>query len=428
MLENKLVMKNKPAVLFPLLSTQSPYSEGFTHLYTVCFILDTDMHPYRECSPNFYDHDPSKKWYFDFYSYSKKHRKVKRHRVWIPKKGELRFRIIRAESMMREINQQLKKGYFVDDLKAPPQKPAKPTQKPDKNTAIFALQTVADLNPANVSVKSLSSYKTAIKKFSDFLKSKDVYHYPFDTLTHQIVLEFSDFMRINQKLQPKTINNIIYNLLDLNKHAVKRNLCSKNIFEGYEKMSVPESDRHKAYDDFQKFMIEEHLKQNDIDLYYVTRFIFHLFIRTSELRTLKISDIDFRKGSVMVWAGNSKNRKKIPIPINTNLQAILLEMKLYTYPRDFFVFGKNLKPSKESATINEYLLRHNKALIDLGIYVKNETTLYAWKHTGNVCAFLAGVDIWTLKDINRHWSIMQTEEYLRGLGLILKPQAKNLSW
>lgn len=421
-------MKNKPAVLFPLLGTQSPLNEGFTHLYTFGFVQDTTMHPYKECSPNFYDNDVSKKWYFDFYAYSKRYKKVKRHRVWIPKSKDLRFRLLRAESMMREINQQLKKGYFVDDLKEPVNKPAKKTQKPDLKTAVGVLAEIVALNPANVSKKAISAYNTAIKKFSLFLKSKDLLSYPFSLLSHQQVLEFCDHLRLEQKREPKTINNIIYNLLDLNKHAVKRGLCSNNIFEGYDKMKVPESDRHKAYDDYQKAMIEEYLIEHDLRLYYVTRFIFHLFIRTNELRTLKISDIDFRKGSVMVWAGNSKNQKKIPIPINTNLQAILLQMKLHTYPRDFYVFGKDLLPSKNQAATNEYLLRHNEALKELGIYVKNETTLYAWKHTGNVCAFLAGVDIWTLKELNRHWSIVQTEEYLRGLGLILKPQAKNLSW
>jgi len=386
------------------------------------------MHPYKECSPNFYNEDITKKWYFDFYAYSKRYKKVKRHRVWIPKKGDLRFRLLRAESMMREINEKLKKGYFVDDLKEPINKAPKPTKKPDLKTAIGVLEQVVSLNPANVSNKSISAYNTAIKKFSLFLQSKGLHSYPFSLLSHQIVLEFCDYLRLIQKREPKTINNLIYNLLDLNKHAVKRALCSNNIFEGYEKMTVPESDRHKAYDDYQKDMIEQYLIEHDKNLYFVTRFIFHLFIRTNELRTLKISDIDFRKGSVMVWAGNSKNRKKIPIPINTNLQAILLEMKLHTYPRDFYVFGKDLKPCKEIANINDYLLRHNQALKTLGIYVKNETTLYAWKHTGNVYAFLAGVDIWTLKELNRHWSIVQTEEYLRGLGLILKPQAKNLSW
>ncbi len=386
------------------------------------------MHPYKEGNPNFYNLDNSKKWYIDFYIYSKLKQKVIRKRVYVPVSKDVKMREIRGESIIRHINSELKKGKVLDDLKPPPPKANKPTKKPIPNTSNFIFYEIIKLNPSNVTEKTISAYNTAVRKFESFLKTKDVLHYPFDMLYKKLVLEFSDFLRIEQQRKPKTINNIIYTLLDLNKHAVKRGLCSKNLFEGYEKLSVPESDRHKAYDDFQKLMIEEHLKVHDKDLYHVTRFIFHLFIRTSELRTLKISDIDFRKGSVMVWAGNSKNRKRIPIPINTNLQGILLEMKLYAFPRDFYVFGKDLKPSKESASINEYLLRHNKALTTLGIYVKNETTLYAWKHTGNVCAFLVGVDIWTLKEINRHWSIVQTEEYLRGLGLILKPQAKNLSW
>lgn len=109
----------------PLLNNKSLDNQGFSHFDTTQLILDTKMlavHDYKECEPNFHGNDLTKRWYFDFYAYSKRFKKIKRHRIWIPKQGDLTFRILKAEAMMRNINIQLKKGMVVDDIPKPIEK------------------------------------------------------------------------------------------------------------------------------------------------------------------------------------------------------------------------------------------------------------------------------------------------------------------
>ncbi|WP_337043166.1 tyrosine-type recombinase/integrase [Emticicia sp. 17c] len=330
---------------------------------------------------------------------------------------------------MKNINDQLKKGMVVDDLPKPVEKkPVKKTLKPDSNTAIGRFREIVLLNPDNVSSKQISAYNTAINKFEYFLRKRGQEKHPYHFIDDEIVLQFSDFMRLEEKLMPRTINNTFDSLKHLAKLLIKRKLVSENPFLTYEHMREADTDRHTAYSEFEKTIIEKHIIENDKRLYYLTRFLFYAFIRPTELRKLTVGDIDFRKNSIMVWGSKSKNKKRIPIPIVSNLQSIILEMELHKKPSHFFVFGKDLETSPVQAAKNQYLNKHNAALKEIGIYRSNETTLYGWKHTGNVYAYLAGVDIATIKEINRHWSIAETENYLRGLGLILRKEASKLSW
>lgn len=57
-----------------------------------------------------------------------------------------------------------------------------------------------------------------------------------------------------------------------------------------------------------------------------------------------------------------------------------------------------------------------------------ELTLYSWKHTGNVRAYEAGVDILTIQEQNRHHNLAMTEVYLRSLGLRVKRELLDKDW
>ena len=59
--------------------------------------------------------------------------------------------------------------------------------------------------------------------------------------------------------------------------------------------------------------------------------------------------------------------------------------------------------------------RHRDILKDLNFSPNH--TLYSWKHTGVVKAFLAGINIKSIQLQCRHYSIAETDNYLKSLGL-----------
>ena len=60
--------------------------------------------------------------------------------------------------------------------------------------------------------------------------------------------------------------------------------------------------------------------------------------------------------------------------------------------------------------------RHKKILKELDLWGK-DYTLYSWKHTGVVSAYKARIDIKSIQLQCRHYSLEQTDIYLKSLGL-----------
>jgi len=67
-------------------------------------------------------------------------------------------------------------------------------------------------------------------------------------------------------------------------------------------------------------------------------------------------------------------------------------------------------------------MRHRDILISLGLDADH--TLYSWKHTGVVQAYKNGVNIKSLQLQCRHYSIAQTDEYLKTLGIFENKEIK----
>jgi integrase len=154
-----------------------------------------------------------------------------------------------------------------------------------------------------------------------------------------------------------------------------------------------------------------------------TRFIYYSFTRVKELQNLKVKDIDLRTRTIKIYAENSKTKKAIVKPIVSPLLDLILEYRLLQNPSNFFVFGYNLSPSFEPCQQNLPTNQFNALLKDLDLYRAKETTLYGWKHTGNVNAYLAGMDIRLIQQLNGHSHLETTEIYLRKLGLFLDKRA-----
>ncbi len=70
--------------------------------------------------------------------------------------------------------------------------------------------------------------------------------------------------------------------------------------------------------------------------------------------------------------------------------------------------------------------RHRKLLQKLGY--GPEYTLYGWKHSGVIAAYLAGLDVLAIQQMCGHSSVDMTYTYLRNIGLVRSGQAKTGVW
>lgn len=158
------------------------------------------------------------------------------------------------------------------------------------------------------------------------------------------------------------------------------------------------------------------MKEQDYQLYMAACLLFYCFIRPSELRQLKVEDIDFLQKTIRIRAEISKNKKSQYVKIPDVFSDTLVNYVGSASPSDY-LFCKlggstGAFPYKKDA-INR---RHKILLADLGY---EGLSLYSWKPTGMVELLKAGV---SLKDIQlqaRHHSLDMVNVYLSHYGILI---------
>lgn len=166
---------------------------------------------------------------------------------------------------------------------------------------------------------------------------------------------------------------------------------------------IDKSDREKL-----KAVIEKH----DPYLWLACEIQYYCAIRPgTELRLLKVRDIDIENMTITIRQENAKNRHKEAVPINKPIADFVKKLGIKNYDKDMYVFGTYNVPATEPVGKNTLRNRFNKYRDELGI--DKSVKFYSWKHTGAISMVNNGVSVWELQHHMRHSSITTTEEYIR---------------
>lgn len=168
---------------------------------------------------------------------------------------------------------------------------------------------------------------------------------------------------------------------------------------------------------FQKAQIAE-LKQMMLEkepqLWVFVQMMYYAFIRPSELREMKVGDIFFDEGKILVRRDISKNGKQQYVAIPDPLIPVLIEA-FQGAALGNYLFSQSNLPGPTMLGVNTMRSRHTKIL--KALRYSRDHKLYSWKHTGAVMAVQAGINIKQLQIQLRHHSLEQVDQYLRKLGL-----------
>ncbi len=358
-----------------------------------------------------------KRWFIDYGLFNQIRKKLETKRIWLPtnpQNADYHYQL--AKELSTKIDKKLQKGIIYE----PPKKEKK---KELKNFLEISDKVLSDLVISNeIRPKSKKTYFSACKLLNAYLAKKSL---SISDINHSMISDFTKSLQKSTSYKKTTVSH----LKAVFTHLAKSSLIEFNYFKDYEdKLKVTESDLNYPFSDYEKAIIEDHLQANNPALYALTRFIFYAFIRSTELINLKIKDIDLRTRTIKVSGEISKNKRTETVPIIKPLLDIIIENKIMQNPSDYYIFGEDCKPSKTKLGLNTATNLHRDMLKRLGIYVHRATVLYSWKHTGNIFAYLAGVDIKLIQKMNRHASLETTEIYLRKLGLFLEKKAYDASW
>lgn len=128
----------------------------------------------------------------------------------------------------------------------------------------------------------------------------------------------------------------------------------------------------------------------------------HTGMRSSEIRTLKWSNVDFNSNTITIEMTNSKNKRTRFIPINQVLRKALLEQKLKTGSNEY-VFGERALRAKTNFTFHFKKACERASIQGL--------RFHDLRHTAATRMIESGVSIVAVSKILGHSNINMTMRY-----------------
>lgn len=375
--------------------------------------------------PKLYDANGSlERPWFVFYSYrNPKSDKMIRFRVYDGinnlQKADARYEL--ANTIINDYTAKIKRGWtpfepehvIYDDLIQYSHVADIYGQKRRTNLTIqIYLNEYLQRQKSRVAPKSFESYQSKTRKFAQWLDREGYGENDISSITPEVIERFFEYLINERHLQGRTIQKYGQHLTSLFSDLVKRKKLHESPMPEIPKVAnnVDCSAKPIHSDDMKLF--KERIREMDPQLWLAIQFEFYCFIRPgTELRLLKLEDIDFGSGTITIAKQYAKNRKEQTIAIpNQFLRILKEEFYLDKFDKSFYVFGRNGRPGFEALGKNTLRNRFNKYRDSLGLSKRYK--FYSWKHTGAINASNAGIPVKDIQMQMRHHSLDITDKYL----------------
>ena len=362
--------------------------------------------------PRLVDHDGdvSKRWYIIYYATNKDNGEMVRQRFALnlnhTKDKAKRYKL--AEAYIKQITEYLEKGLqFVE-----------PDGKKKKENQTFtlpeAIQYAFDKKAKDLSKNWQSTHKWVIYQVTMFFEKKPKIE--VQKLKTLDVVEIMEWMEKKNGFGPKTFNEylgIIYSSLE---YLVSLDLLEKNVAVKVARKRVPKGEKNIPFnvDAIAKLKLEAEKDNNQQWCIFIDFCLFTLARPRKELHFLKVGEL--REKSIFIPKERGKTGGR-SVPIIPPLEKLIQKHGLRDYPADFYVFGREGKPSDKPFTTTHFYDFLSKYLKICNLNGEGHT-LYALKHTGAIMCYKAGVPINVIQILCGHSSPSQTAQYLTNMGLI----------
>jgi site-specific recombinase XerD len=272
--------------------------------------------------------------------------------------------------------------------------------------------------------KSYSSYTGKTKVFSEWLNSKSLQSKPLSEITKHEISEFFMHLATDKALDRPTCQKYFLAIRKVFQYARNRELIAAIPFD---LVSYPQ----KKADMSSEVIAQEHMKvllgeikKKDPQLYLACMVEYYCFIRPgTELRLLKVGDIDFNNGTIQVVTDHAKNGHKRIVTVPSQLSQIMSELGIDKADKSLYVFGKSKRPDGKPCSVNMLRYRFNNYRDKLGL--SKGYKLYSFKCTGATRLHNTNtVSMVELMNQLGHSRLEATQRYLKQHAGFINPRIK----
>ena len=368
--------------------------------------------------------DLSRQWFIYFSCRDPKTGKMKRFRIYdgFSLIDNANGRIGHGEELCRVYAHRLKSGWtpFCDDqefiyddhVQYKTVAEIYGTKRRGNNTVrVWISRYLATIHAA-ITPSTYSTYVSKLRIFALWLEEKKLQDNDVMSISNDLIVDFFNWLINIRKLSGNSIQKYENIITSVFEHMKKEKVIYFNPVHDLPKCNRinDQAPRPIMRDDIVRFK-KELIK--DPQLWLAVQLEFYCLMRPGhEIRELRISDIDFGRGTVRIDRRRAKKRIERIVTVPKQLMEQMISFyQLHTYPRDLFVFSKGGLPGTKPIGKNNLRYRFNA--IRKRLNMPYEYKFYSWKHTGAVEADEAGLP---MADISRHAGhndIKTTGIYLR---------------
>lgn len=410
----------------------NPFSVFATNVATISgyfFMADKPKYDYRLCEIKDRDGDLNKRWYVEFYVWDVAKDSLVRKVDYISSKFKSSHeRYAEAQRIKKEIDYSLINGAFIDSSG----KTQKQKEDPKPKSILKAFQWFTREHSGEVGERAVDGYNSFLNVFEEYLADRNLTDLPLTRFDQDHVYAFLSYLTNERKVikgkkvlrigvSNRTRNNYKIWLDTVFNYLVKRKVLDLNPAKEVAKLRVSNSS-HIPYTDKQAERVKAYLQEKDPQMFLFCAFIYYTLARPKEIQLLKVRDI---RGNKLLISAQvevkgekkqlSKNHKSQFVIIPDGLQRLIEEFGILEYNSDFFIFGNQGEPGPQPYSKHYSTKRYKPHLDALGI--TGGQSLYSWKHTGAIKLYQATKDMKKVQRQCRHWSITETDNYLRDLGM-----------
>jgi len=288
-----------------------------------------------------------------------------------------------------------------------------------KNASIYkALQLFGQSKKVNRK-QTTDWYDKGIRYFSEWLKSQ-AFNGGVAQITPATCLRYVEYLSVQRGVNNRTIKNYVDSIKTAFNEWKRAGVITESPWANV-KLPTPDQGKNIAFTHEQVDELLRFTKHEHEGLYRLCKFMYYSLARPNEISHLQVKHIGMnRPDQIYLPAEYSKNSQARYIVINADFMKFLSETGIMDQPKDWYIFGKGFMPGPEYYDSKNFGTRYRKRILAKLNY-PDDYTLYSWKHTGVMHAYLNGMKPAGIRMQLGHINDGSFEDYLKSLGLFENP-------
>lgn len=255
-----------------------------------------------------------------------------------------------------------------------------------------------------IKAATYEDYEQQLSYFQKFIK-EDCFLYQIKKVE---INKFLDDIYINKQLSAITRNHYLQTLRTFFNYAVNHGFVNENPAKDIQNVRHGEKKRRAIPENVLQMIFNFLQESGDNSFLLACYLLYSCFIRPSEICGLKIKDLSFKSQTIFISAFISKNKKNQVVTMPKNVVQLMIDLNIYNYPSEFYIIGKDFKPSEKKCT--DKLLRQKWIQIRKALKLPDVYQFYSLKDSG-ITKMINILNVSEVRDQARHSSISITDVY-----------------